>query len=567
MMNSETTYKWKKYFGVITRSKNSRLFICAIILAVFIVASFIFESYVSYQNEIKKAEIQTSNLAQVLESQITISFRNIDLILQDLQEEVGEQIYYLETEELNYILKRHSSRLPEVLSIKITDENAEFLADDRGVVSTNLNLKDRTYFNELKNDPSDRLIISPPIISRTANVWIVALARPILSREGKFKGMVLATIPIDHYIKMFERINVLDNGVIALTNTKNIMFARKPSTRDMLGKEIQTNDSIKKFLTTKLETLTYRINSKFDNVNRIATARKFKKYPFYVVVGFSSETVLAEWKTRTTIHFIVILLVLAMSAYFLMNYLISLEQVEDQRKQAMQSAKLSSLGEMASGIAHEINNPLTIISISAKILMKQRTESSDEKLIEGLEKIIKTSDRIAKIVKGLRTFSRDSYADSFVPTKVSKIVESTLDLCQEKIKGRGVFLKVNIDEDFEVNCSEIQIAQVLMNLLNNSLDAIENDEDRWIKVDVSQAQKNVRITVSDSGKKIPTHIADKIMNPFFTTKEIGKGTGLGLSISKGIIDHHQGKFYLDRNHPLNTFVIELSQTEVKSKSA
>jgi signal transduction histidine kinase len=568
MMSSSTNYLWKKYFGVITRSKNSRIFIGAFILAIFIIGSFIFETFLSYENEIKKAEIQTSNLAQVLESQITISFRNVDLILQDIQDEIGEQAKNnKQTDKINHILKKHSSRLPEVLSLKMTDENGEYLADDRGIVSKILNLKDREYFHDFKVDPTDRLIISPPVISKTANIWIIVLVRPILSKEGQFKGMVLATIPIEYYKKMFEKVNVFDDGVIALKHANNIMFARKPAAKNTVGQEIKNNPELEKFLASKAYTTSYKYNSVVDNINRIVSARKFSKYPLYILIGFSSEAILADWKLRTTIHLIIVLLVLAMSAYFLLNFLISLEQVEEQRKQAMQSAKLSSLGEMASGIAHEINNPLTIISMSAKILMKQRADSSDEKLLEGLDKIINTSDRIAKIIRGLRSFSRDSFADSFVPTKVSKIVESTLDLCQEKIKGRGVFLKVNISDDYEINCSEIQIAQVLMNLLNNSLDALENDDERWIKIDISQTSSKVRIAVSDSGKKIPAHIAEKIMNPFFTTKEVGKGTGLGLSISKGIIDQHQGNFYLDRQHPLNTFVIELPTAKINLKSA
>lgn len=563
-----TVYKWKRYLRVVVRSKNTRIFLGAIFLGLFVILSFVYESYVSYENEIKKAEIQTSNLAQVLEGQIATSFKNIDLVLQSLQDRIDAgKINSKNYRTYNDILKIHSSRMPEVLSIKVTDENGEFLSDDRGTLSKNLNIRDREYYKKFKQRPVNRLIISNPVISRTAGVWVVVLSRPILSPEGKFKGIILATIQIDHYKKMFDAINVGKTGMIGLYGLDRVLFARRPYA-DKVGKVVNVAPEIVKLTVTDSYSTTYKNNSRVDRINRVFSARKMQNYPFVVVTGLSSHEFLAEWKFRTTVHSIIIFLFLALSTFFLRNFLLSLKQVEEQRKQAMQSAKLSSLGEMASGIAHEINNPLSIISMTAKKLKKHRLEVlTDPKLMTDLEKIITTSDRIAKIVRGLRSFSRDSFDDPYLPVPVSKIIENTLDLCHEKIKGRNVSLHVNSISDLLITCREIQIAQVLMNLLNNSLDAIEFDEERWIKIDVISTGKRTQILVSDSGKLIPHHIAEKMMLPFFTTKEIGKGTGLGLSISRGIIENHQGRFYLDRTKPHNTFVIDLPQAHAATQAA
>jgi C4-dicarboxylate-specific signal transduction histidine kinase len=310
---------------------------------------------------------------------------------------------------------------------------------------------------------------------------------------------------------------------------------------------------------------TYRGASNVDGVERLLTVRKMNDYPLIVIVGFSVNELLANWKIKAAIHFIIVALVLGMFAYFLVNYFYSMEQLEEQRKQAIQSAKLSSLGEMAGGIAHEINNPLTIIGSHAKILKRSNT-TNDPKINESLDKIIVTTNRIAKIIKGLRSFSRDSFNDPYAPTSIAKIVSGTLELCHEKLKTNSIILKVSVPEDLEANCQEIQIAQVLMNLISNSVDAIEFLDDKWIEISAYDINNQIKLIVTDSGNKIPDEISEKIMLPFFTTKEVGKGTGLGLSISKGIVESHNGKFCFDKKAEHTTFVIELPKA-VQTKAA
>ena len=109
----------------------------------------------------------------------------------------------------------------------------------------------------------------------------------------------------------------------------------------------------------------------------------------------------------------------------------------------------------------------------------------------------------------------------------------------------------------------MQISQVLLNLFNNSFDAIENSDTKWIKHEVVYLENFARLEISDSGSGIQKALADKIMQPFFTTKPIGKGTGLGLSISRSIIEEHGGKFFLDETCPNTKFIIELPYFQQK----
>lgn len=234
------------------------------------------------------------------------------------------------------------------------------------------------------------------------------------------------------------------------------------------------------------------------------------------------------------------------------------DQVRNQHK-ALQSVQMSSLGEMASGVAHEINNPLTIVQGKARLIEKAVSSGNFEidKVRMDLQKIVSTTERIGKIVKGLRLFSRDSTDEPILPTSIRSIVEDVIDLSRERFKYHAVDLRVQIQSDINIQCRGTQIGQIVMNLLNNGHDAVLNCPEKWVEVHVKKINDRAFIEVTDSGIGITPEVADKMMHPFFTTKETGQGTGLGLSISKGIAEDHNGSLRFDPTSERTRFVLEL----------
>lgn len=238
-------------------------------------------------------------------------------------------------------------------------------------------------------------------------------------------------------------------------------------------------------------------------------------------------------------------------------------ELDNERAKAVNGAKLMALGEMAGGIAHEINNPLSIIQLNARLLEEMAGGDLDVAMVKKLAgKVVDTTERIAKIIRGLRALSRSGEGDPVQTVPTAQLIEQTLGICREKFKTQDVNVKVENPYPFvTVDCREVQIIQVLLNLLNNAYDALEGVKEKWIRLEVREMGELVEFRVSDGGVGIPEAIAERIFVPFFTTKSANKGTGLGLGISRDIVEAHEGQLILDRTALNTCFVMRLPKKQ------
>jgi PAS domain S-box-containing protein len=240
-------------------------------------------------------------------------------------------------------------------------------------------------------------------------------------------------------------------------------------------------------------------------------------------------------------------------------------ELKISRAQAISSARLSALGMMAGGIAHEINNPLAIIYASASNLLEMAESGAVplNELQDTSTRIKHTANRISKIVLSLRQIARDGSSDPFQRASAGEIVEHALELCKERFREHSVRLDTSlVDSRLHVSCREVQIAQVLLNLLQNAFDVVvECQGDRWVRLEVGSHEQSVIFAVIDSGPGVPPELRTRIMEPFFTTKPVGKGTGLGLSLSKAIVEDHGGELTLceREQHTCFSFSLPLSK--------
>jgi PAS domain S-box-containing protein len=246
------------------------------------------------------------------------------------------------------------------------------------------------------------------------------------------------------------------------------------------------------------------------------------------------------------------------------------EEIEIARVRVAHASKLATLGEMAGGIAHEINTPLGAILMLASILSDESTgiAGNPETTANIGREIEQTVGKISKIVKGLRTFARHGDEDPFVRSELVEIVDQAVGLIRERVRLLGIDLALpNEIKECTVECRADQIAQIVMNLLSNAIDAISEEKTRKISVEIEEYGNQVALSIIDSGPTIPPEIREKLMQPFFTTKEPGKGTGLGLSISRAIAEQHGGTLYLDESSEQTRFVLLLPRRQSERISA
>ena len=237
--------------------------------------------------------------------------------------------------------------------------------------------------------------------------------------------------------------------------------------------------------------------------------------------------------------------------------------VEAQRARMISSSKLASIGEMAGGIAHEINNPLMIIHGYAEQIQDSLNQKKvgQKEIYEASQKIIHTSKRISSIVASLKRLGSPQKSDVFEEASVTNIINDSLDLCRNKFSNAGIKLEFHPEMELKAICRSVEVSQAILNLLSNSYDAIEKTTDPWVIIKAIKKDQFVQISITDSGNGIKPEIATKIMEPFFTTKKEGRGTGLGLSISHRLIQDQNGSLFVDLKSRNTCFVIQIPSAD------
>lgn len=233
-----------------------------------------------------------------------------------------------------------------------------------------------------------------------------------------------------------------------------------------------------------------------------------------------------------------------------------------QTAKLIHTSRLAALGEMSAGIAHEVNNPLAVISgcIQQIDRLVGRGKDDPEKIRMLAMKSQKSIERVTKIIKGLRHFSQQSDALPKEVTPISSIIHDTTGFCSEMLRARYIQLIIDPIPDIKIECHPIHISQVLINLIKNAEDALDSENDkneRWVRLSFRVENEIIFIGVSNGGPAIPKCLEEKLFQPFFTTKPIGKGTGLGLSISHGLMREHGGDLVLDTLARNTTFLIQI----------
>lgn len=227
------------------------------------------------------------------------------------------------------------------------------------------------------------------------------------------------------------------------------------------------------------------------------------------------------------------------------------QELRDKQEQLVQAGKLATLGELTTGVAHELNNPLNNIGLflGNAIDLIELGLADRTHLLHELNSAMQQVRKATEIILHLRTFGRAATVTR-EPVAIGEVIRRSLMLMQEQLRLRQIEVHLDLGpQDPVIIGNPIQLEQVFINLLTNARDAVANSPTKHIHITCAREKDMVSLTLRDSGPGISTGLEQRIFDPFFTTKEVGAGTGLGLSITYGIIKEHQGTIAVAKTQP------------------
>src|SRR6266699_511503 len=242
------------------------------------------------------------------------------------------------------------------------------------------------------------------------------------------------------------------------------------------------------------------------------------------------------------------------------------QELREKQEQLVQAGKLATLGELTTGVAHELNNPLNNIGLfvgnAIDLIGLGTVDTEPERTLRELHSAMQQVRKATEIISHLRTFGRVASV-SREPVNIRQVIERAISLMQEQLRLRQIEVQLHFpEEEVIVIGNAIQMEQVFINLLTNARDALANVLRKEITITCTLETESVTLRFCDTGPGIPPELEQRIFDPFFTTKEVGAGTGLGLSITYGIIKDHQGTIVVE-HHPGEGahFLIQLARAE------
>lgn len=520
------------------------------------------------------------NHSQILHDSLERDLRSVDAALRYLSEHGPEHM--ADTGHSVSELTTLTDVLPNVRTVLLLDARGILLTSNRTEL-IGRNFAERDYFTALQHAPSpNRLHVTPPFIT-VYGIHTIALSRPIYNAQGEFAGVAVAVLAPG---KLRAKLNGMHSPVgtrLSILHGDGLLLTLVPEREDLAPEAAVTNPgSLFHRHRASGQPASYLIGQ--SALTGTATAISMRTLqpagldmttPLLVATARDQADILARWQVETYDYVAAYLLITTVGALALAFHQRRRRELEgkldETHQQLLQSEKMASLGQIAAGVAHEINNPIGFVSSNLRTLQNYlhdlfRVAAVCEEaaararipedfariqtiknevdfdylrtdIFHLLEESVDGLVRVKKIVQDLKDFSRPGEAE-WQFADLHQGLDSTLNIVAHEIKYKCEVHKEYGDLPL-VRCLPAQLNQVFLNLLTNAAQSIP--EKGEIHIRTGCAGDEVFITVSDNGSGIAPEHLDRIFDPFFTTKPVGQGTGLGLSLSYGIVQKHGGR--------------------------
>ena len=253
-------------------------------------------------SERRQAWKNSENLTRALDAGLEGMFSQIDLTLQSVADEYERELNNggIDDRQIQMLLDRQFDRSPAIVGIRIADANGDLRFGSKNQLTSHVNIVDRDYFRELRNNPNSGLVISRPEFGRIVKKWIVVLARRLIGPDGAFAGEVHISVPTDNFQRIFSALDVGPHGAVSLWNDTGTLISRYPEVRQPDGqatKEPKSSPETQQLIAEHRDGAAYHALARIDGIPRFFYLRKVRSFPLYVIVGVADEDTFVEWRS------------------------------------------------------------------------------------------------------------------------------------------------------------------------------------------------------------------------------------------------------------------------------
>ncbi|MDR3439772.1 ATP-binding protein [Telmatospirillum sp.] len=587
---------------------------------------------------LNRAEKSAANLASAFEEHLTVSIG----LLNDTLLAARSQDFVKDSDRLREGLRVRPGLNDIALQVSVADRTGQMIAsnfDLGGPVS----IADREHFRHFADSDLDDLFISKPVLGRVSQQWTIQFVRRRITPAGQFDGAIVISLAPEYLIRFYHTIDVGPSGLVTVVGLDGVIRAQTTKEHSSFGQALGDAPLLRAAIANRIGFV--RSSGSADGVARLVAFKRVGNYPLFVAVGLAEEDVLADFRREMWVW-------LAMAAagvlFLSLAGTLALRQIRAQRvyenriadhqrelerqvaqrthrlsaeidkraqseqalresieamkkaqSEALQASRMASVGQLAAGIAHEINTPIQYIGDNLRFIgesldelmdpvendQKQTTASGSDassavrkktpaeklkflrdELPTAVSESLDGVGQISRIVLSMKEFSHPGTTSKTI-TDINRSLESTLTVSHNLWKHVA-----NVEQRFDPSLPQIlchagEMNQVFLNLIVNAAHSIETSGKPLpgsIVIETGHDAGFVSIRVSDNGTGVPQAIRSRIFDLFFTTKEVGKGTGQGLAICRDVVvDKHGGTISVDGEEGVGAiFTIRLPIAEI-----
>lgn len=558
-------------FANLLESKRFRWLLASAVLIVVTVATVTGFLYSKDTNReitlaMQSAEQISSNLRSYLDEMI---LRN-QLHLAEAELKILAPKHRPSSDELSQAFYDLKQRTGDFEIMMITDAAGFYLANSEWIGKPDLkqrqlkmSVSDRAYYQELKNNSAIEYAISKPVRSKTTGNLVAVMAKRRYSQKGDFAGLLVVTMSIKQLGEIFAKANLVSGSSVSLLYSDNTVMVQVPGDEANIGQAARVPSEIGARLQKGQSFGAFEFSGTHDGQELPSSIFGFAQatsFGLRVIWSKSKADVLALIRSQYLNVVGLELIILVLFASLIALYGRGVEKAEEHRSTIMASSKMASLGELAAGLGHEISNPLAAIIARSEILLRKPEVQNNTTILREVTKILQTSERISKIMHGLKNLSHHGgQAEALQPGNLRGVIDDVVSMVEGSLFQNSIELRLNVDPEIYVLCRSYQIGQVVMNLFSNSIYELKKQDVRWIHVEAQVLGDLIQVSFTDAGKGIPPEIRDKLLVTNFTSKPTGVGTGFGLSISRKILLDHGGDLSIDAACANTRFVFTLKR--------